>query len=254
MKIFSRFSLCLGVTGLFFISSCQKDETLWEPRPLLSGFVVNEQGNPVSGTAHVKVYTNAHDYANDEFEVEVLTTDESGYFESEMAMEAEELFLHIWQGNRNNWQQKVSCVAGEGEVEWTIKPTYHDLFIGGHFEYVDYLSDGINSLWEQLDNCAKDDHLYFRRDMIMVEDPGLMRCTELEEINDYDFATSEPAAWPEDANDFILFASDEYEDGAFNQWFGIKGDGSELQLIYDLRSNDPQDPDTLSVTKIYRRI
>ena len=186
--VFKLFFL-LSILFSLALSSCSKKDEL----VAFEGSVVNASNKNVTG-ARVQIFNSAEDWLTGHNVVATMTTDLFGNFESEPIFEAGEYFIFIEKYDTSNWEIRA--------VEQGVYPKLTIPEESGIIHTVDYnnMSAMANtawkltnihreftkpgatakewqSIWGGINNCKRDNAIYFNKDLSMRVSEGDFVCS-----------------------------------------------------------------------------
>lgn len=184
IAFFALFTLLLG--------SCQKKSELHS----YSGYVVNPENKPVVN-ATIKVFKTPEDWLTGLNQVATMRSDLVGYFESDKIFESGDYYVFIEKLDSSNWEirevekgvyPKVSIPSSSGNTEvinfnnMSLMANTKWELTNVHREYTKPNHTAIEwqSIWSNVNNCRRDNAIYFNKDLSMRISEGDIVCSKQE--------------------------------------------------------------------------
>jgi hypothetical protein len=175
-----------------FFSSCKKQSELHS----YSGYVVNPQNEPVV-SATIQIFETPEDWLTGHNIVATMQSDLAGHFESEKIFESGDYYVFVEKLDSSNWEIR--------EVEKGIYPKVSIPFSNGSYEVIDFNNMSLmantkwkltnvhreytkpnhtaiewQSIWTSINNCRRDNAIYFNKDLSMRISEGDVICSKQE--------------------------------------------------------------------------
>ncbi len=189
LKVFLQL-IFLSIPTLLIVSfsSCNKKEE----SVAFTGNVVSVDNTQISG-AKVEIFRNAEDWLTGLNVLTTMVTDLSGRFESEAIYEAGEYYIFIEKYDSSNWEiRKVEqgiypqiTVPEETDLTHTIE--FNNMsamaetawkLTNVHREFTKPGATAVEwqSIWSGINNCKRDNQLFFNKDLSMRFSEGATVC------------------------------------------------------------------------------
>lgn len=170
------------------LSSCSKKDDL----VAFKGYVVNADNRSVP-VATVEIFRTAEDWLTGHNVVAKLSTDNAGYFESEKIYEPGDYFIFIEKYDTSNWEirqvekgifPKIAAPGDENKVHtidynnMSAMASTSWILTNVHKEYTKPGATAVEwqSIWTGVNNCVRDNEIFFNKDLTMRVYEGRTIC------------------------------------------------------------------------------
>lgn len=174
------------------LSSCKKDSGLHS----YSGYVVNPDNKPVA-KASIQIFKTPEDWLTGLNAVATLRSDLAGYFESDKIFESGDYYVFVEKLDSSNWEirqvekgvyPKISIPSSNGNSltidfnNMSLMASTEWVLTNVHREYTKPPHTAIEwqSIWSSVNNCRRDNAIYFNKDLSMRISEGNIICSKQE--------------------------------------------------------------------------